>query len=80
MFNPKNCIVNFELEQLSNKFFEKKVSGDNEFEEKMLAKFPKLEFIKVSNFLLSDYSEAITGEIIHVDGGVHAIGGSMLPE
>ena len=36
--------------------------------------------ISVINFLLSDYSEAITGEIIHVDGGVHAIGGSMLPE
>ena len=24
--------------------------------------------------------QAITGEIIHVDGGVHAIGGSMLPD
>ena len=35
---------------------------------------------KVINFLLSDYSEAITGEIIHVDGGAHAIGGSMLPD
>jgi len=35
---------------------------------------------KAINFLLSDYSEAITGEIIHVDGGAHAIGGSMLPE
>tara|TARA_B100000214_G_scaffold29220_1_gene19002 strand:- start:59 stop:841 length:783 start_codon:yes stop_codon:yes gene_type:complete len=35
---------------------------------------------KVINFLFSDYSEAITGEIIHVDGGVHAIGGSMLPD
>ena len=34
---------------------------------------------KVINFLLSDYSEAITGEIIHADGGVHSIGGSMLP-
>ena len=33
---------------------------------------------KAINFLLSDYSEAITGEIIHVDGGAHAIGGSML--
>jgi enoyl-[acyl-carrier protein] reductase I len=25
-------------------------------------------------FLLSDYSRAITGEIIHVDGGFHAVG------
>ena len=33
---------------------------------------------KAINILLSDYSEAITGEIIHVDGGAHAIGGSML--
>ena len=35
---------------------------------------------KAINFLLSDYSEAITGEIIHVDGGAHAIGGSMLSD
>ena len=35
---------------------------------------------KVINFLLSDYSEAITGEIIHADGGVHSIGGSMLSD
>ena len=35
-------------------------------------------FCMTINFLLSDYSEAITGEIIHVDGGAHAIGGSML--
>ncbi len=33
---------------------------------------------KVINFLLSDYSETITGEIIHADGGVHSMGGSML--
>jgi enoyl-[acyl-carrier protein] reductase I len=26
-------------------------------------------------FLLSDWSEAISGELIHVDGGVHAVGG-----
>jgi meromycolic acid enoyl-[acyl-carrier protein] reductase len=26
-------------------------------------------------FLLSDWSEAISGEMIHVDGGVHAVGG-----
>jgi enoyl-[acyl-carrier protein] reductase I len=31
-------------------------------------------------FLLSDYSRAITGEIIHVDGGFHAVGApSELP-
>jgi enoyl-[acyl-carrier protein] reductase I len=35
---------------------------------------------KVVNFLLSDFSEMVTGEIIHVDGGVHSIGGSMLPK
>ena len=34
---------------------------------------------KVVNFLLSDLSEAVTGEIIHADGGAHSIGGSMLP-
>ena len=33
---------------------------------------------KVVNFLLSDLSESITGEIIHADGGAHAIGGTML--
>jgi enoyl ACP reductase len=27
-------------------------------------------------FLLSDWSEAISGELIHVDGGAHAIGGA----
>jgi enoyl-[acyl-carrier protein] reductase I len=26
-------------------------------------------------FLLSDYARAITGEIVHVDGGFHAVGG-----
>ena len=34
---------------------------------------------KVVNFLLSDLSEAVTGEVIHADGGAHAIGGTMLP-
>ncbi len=34
---------------------------------------------KVVNFLLSDLSEAVTGEIIHADGGAHSVGGSMLP-
>ena len=34
---------------------------------------------KVVNFLLSDLSEVVTGEIIHADGGAHSIGGSMLP-
>jgi Enoyl-[acyl-carrier-protein] reductase (NADH) len=33
---------------------------------------------KGSYFLLSDFSEAVTGEIIHADGGTHAIGGTML--
>jgi enoyl-[acyl-carrier protein] reductase I len=27
-------------------------------------------------FLLSDHARAITGEILHVDGGFHAIGAS----
>ena len=35
---------------------------------------------KVVSFLLSDYSEAVTGEVIHADGGAHAIGGTMLSE
>ena len=35
---------------------------------------------KVVNFLLSDFSEAVTGEIIHADGGAHAIGGTMLSD
>ena len=26
------------------------------------------------SFLLSDYSRAISGEIVHVDGGFHAVG------
>jgi meromycolic acid enoyl-[acyl-carrier-protein] reductase len=29
-------------------------------------------------FLLSDYAQAITGEIVHVDGGFHAIGAPAL--
>ena len=28
-------------------------------------------------FLLSDYSQAITGEILHVDGGFHAMGAPL---
>ena len=35
---------------------------------------------KVVNFLLSDLSEAVTGEIIHADGGAHAIGGTVLSD
>ena len=34
---------------------------------------------KVVNFLLSEYSEAVSGEIIHADGGAHSVGGTMLP-
>jgi enoyl ACP reductase len=30
-------------------------------------------------FLLSDLSRAITGEIVHVDGGVHAVGAALPP-
>jgi enoyl ACP reductase len=30
-------------------------------------------------FLLSDWSEAISGELIHVDGGVHAVAGVSAP-
>jgi enoyl-[acyl-carrier protein] reductase I len=30
-------------------------------------------------FLLSDLSRGITGEIVHVDGGVHAVGAAALP-
>ena len=29
------------------------------------------------NFLFSDYSRAVTGEIVHVDGGFHAIGAAL---
>ena len=28
-------------------------------------------------FLLSDWAKAITGEIVHVDGGFHAIGAEL---
>ena len=28
-------------------------------------------------FLLSDMSRAITGEIVHVDGGFHCVGGAL---
>jgi enoyl-[acyl-carrier protein] reductase I len=31
-------------------------------------------------FLLSDWSRAITGEIVHVDGGFHAMGTAVAPE
>jgi meromycolic acid enoyl-[acyl-carrier-protein] reductase len=31
-------------------------------------------------FLLSDLARAITGEILHVDGGVHAVGGPIVEE
>jgi enoyl-[acyl-carrier-protein] reductase (NADH) len=34
---------------------------------------------KAAVFLLSDWASGITGEILHVDGGYHAIG-SALPE
>ncbi len=30
-------------------------------------------------FLLSDYSQAISGEILHVDGGFHAVGAPAMP-
>jgi len=30
-------------------------------------------------FLLSDMSRAITGEIVHVDGGFHCVGGALAP-
>ena len=30
-------------------------------------------------FLLSDYAQAITGEIVHVDGGFHALGAPTEP-
>jgi meromycolic acid enoyl-[acyl-carrier-protein] reductase len=30
-------------------------------------------------FLLSDLSRAITGEILHVDGGFHAMGAPLKP-
>jgi len=30
-------------------------------------------------FLLSDYSQGITGEIVHVDGGFHALGAPTEP-
>jgi meromycolic acid enoyl-[acyl-carrier-protein] reductase len=30
-------------------------------------------------FLLSDYAQAISGEILHVDGGFHAVGAPMEP-
>ena len=34
---------------------------------------------KVVNFLFSEFSEAVSGEIIHADGGAHSVGGTMLP-
>ena len=30
-------------------------------------------------WLLSEYAEAITGEIVHVDGGFHAVGAPPQP-
>jgi meromycolic acid enoyl-[acyl-carrier-protein] reductase len=31
-------------------------------------------------FLLSDHARAITGEILHVDGGFHAMGTAPVPD
>ncbi|MBO0769470.1 MAG: SDR family oxidoreductase, partial [Solirubrobacterales bacterium] len=31
-------------------------------------------------FLLSDLARAVSGEILHVDGGFHAVGAPALPE
>ena len=31
-------------------------------------------------FLLSDWARRITGEILHVDGGFHAMGAPLEPE
>jgi hypothetical protein len=31
-------------------------------------------------FLLSDLARAITGEVLHVDGGFHAMGTALVPE
>jgi meromycolic acid enoyl-[acyl-carrier-protein] reductase len=30
-------------------------------------------------FLLSDWSRRISGEIVHVDGGFHAVGAEAVP-
>jgi enoyl-[acyl-carrier protein] reductase I len=30
-------------------------------------------------FLLSDLARAITGEVLHVDGGFHAMGTALVP-
>jgi meromycolic acid enoyl-[acyl-carrier protein] reductase len=35
---------------------------------------------KMAAVLLSDYSPATTGEIVHVDGGYHAMGAEVAPE
>jgi enoyl-[acyl-carrier protein] reductase I len=35
---------------------------------------------KAAVFLLSDWASGITGEILHVDGGYHAIGSSLPAE
>jgi enoyl-[acyl-carrier protein] reductase I len=32
------------------------------------------------SFLLSDWAAGITGEIVHVDGGYHAMGADLGPE
>jgi enoyl-[acyl-carrier protein] reductase I len=31
-------------------------------------------------FLLSDLARGITGEVLHVDGGFHAMGTALVPE
>ncbi|HSL67246.1 MAG TPA: SDR family oxidoreductase, partial [Actinomycetota bacterium] len=35
---------------------------------------------KAAVFLLSDWASGITGEILHVDGGYHAIGSALPAE
>ena len=31
-------------------------------------------------FLLSDLARAVTGEVLHVDGGFHAMGTALVPD
>ena len=55
-------------------------SSDNETSNQKILSNTCKDIQDALNQVYLSYSEAITGEIIHVDGGAHAIGGSMLTD
>ena len=46
----------------------------------MLFRSDPMPVARTVAFLLSDWASGITGEIVHVDGGFHAMGGEVVLE